>query len=427
MMRISEGGRLAAIAGAFGLLAAAATAQFSSGSTGADGALNITSNTVLPVQADGVHNYTTINVDSGATLSFSRNALNTPVILLATGDVTIAGVINLDGAPGVSFGHPNAGQPGSEAQPGPGGFPGGIGAVAAINGGTGIAAPGGGPGGGAAANDASSTGGTGRAGSSGSHFSAGGVGPGNANAAAPIYGDPRLISLSGGSGGAGGNAVFTNVSSYDGSGGGAGGGAILIASSGTITVSGLIVARGGSADGAFGSDGGGSLGAGAGAGGAIRLMANAINGGGIMYATGGNSATTGGNGRIVMEALSFSGGLGANSAPTPLSKAPTVVMLNPAQVPAIQITAIGGQSISQPPTGNPGTPDAVIPAATVNPVTINITTANIPNGSIINLRIVLSNGNIVLANSTPVASNAATASVTLPQVVGVIYATATFP
>lgn len=60
-------------------------------------------------------------------------------------------------------------------------------------------------------------------------------------------------------------------------------------------------------------------------------------------------------------------------------------------------------------------------------MTITIATTSIPNGSIINLRTVLSDGNILLVNSTPVASNAATASVTLPQVVGVIYATATFP
>jgi hypothetical protein len=57
--------------GAAALLAAPATAGFVSGSTGADGALNVASNTTLPVQADGVHNYTTITIAPGATLTFT--------------------------------------------------------------------------------------------------------------------------------------------------------------------------------------------------------------------------------------------------------------------------------------------------------------------------------------------------------------------
>lgn len=408
------------------LYCGSAFAQFVSGSTGADGALNIASNTVLPIQADGVHNYTTINVDPGVTLSFSPNATNTPVVFLATGDVTISGTINLDGAAGRPTGDSLSGSPGTEAVPGPGGFPGGIGAVPVTQSGNGIGKPGGGPGGGAAANDASASGGLGRAGNGGSHFTQGGIGPGNASPAAPTYGDIRLISLSGGSGGAGGNMIQDVTGTWKGPGGGAGGGGILIASSGTITVNGSIVARGGSGHGGAGGGGGGTHGSGGGAGGAIRLMADAISGNGSLLATGGAGAAVGGAGKVRLEAFSFSGNVVNNSQPVPNTTQPGIVMLNPANVPTITITSIGGQAVPQPPTGGTVTPDVTIPAATANPVTINIATTNIPNGAVIRLRIVLQDGSIVEATSSPVASNAATASVTLPQTVGVIYATADF-
>ena len=71
---------------------------FNSGSTGSDGPLNITTNTTLDLPTIGVFNYTTITVEQGATLSFNRNPLNTPVHLLAGGDVIINGTINVSGS-----------------------------------------------------------------------------------------------------------------------------------------------------------------------------------------------------------------------------------------------------------------------------------------------------------------------------------------
>src|SRR5207249_4640078 len=98
-------------------LAAAPTAlaQFSSGSTGADGALVVTNNLTLDLPTNGVFNFTTINIASGAALKFNRNVLNTPVYLLATGDVVVNGSISVNAS----------GQNG-----GPGGFDGGFGAFA---------------------------------------------------------------------------------------------------------------------------------------------------------------------------------------------------------------------------------------------------------------------------------------------------------
>src|SRR6266404_5987633 len=88
-----------------------ALAQFSSGSTGADGPLNVTSNMTLNLPANGIFNLTTINVASGATLTFNRNVLNTPVYLLATSNVTITGTIDVSGKT-VTFGKGGEGGPG---------------------------------------------------------------------------------------------------------------------------------------------------------------------------------------------------------------------------------------------------------------------------------------------------------------------------
>src|SRR5262249_3695116 len=108
----------------------ASAQSFSSGSTGADGALNAAAGTTtLTVPPSGVFNFTTVNVPSGATVKFTRNATNTPVTMLATGNVTIAGIIDLSGTVG------GAGRSGSVAvgptggAGGPGGFDGGSGAT----------------------------------------------------------------------------------------------------------------------------------------------------------------------------------------------------------------------------------------------------------------------------------------------------------
>src|SRR5579863_7957993 len=75
---------------------------FVSGSDGSYGALNITSNTTVAMPSNGVFNCTTITIAQGATLTFTPNALNTPVYLLATGNVVITGTIDVRGAGGTS-------------------------------------------------------------------------------------------------------------------------------------------------------------------------------------------------------------------------------------------------------------------------------------------------------------------------------------
>jgi len=133
---------------------------FSSGSTGADGAFNPTANVTIPLPPSGVFNYTTVNIPAGVTVRYLRNTGNTPVTILASGDVTIAGTIDISGASGVQgSGSATLIGPGGGAG-GPGGFDGGTGSngILGVVGGTGLGPGGGGagtvqPGSGAGAGD----------------------------------------------------------------------------------------------------------------------------------------------------------------------------------------------------------------------------------------------------------------------------------
>jgi hypothetical protein len=212
-------------------------APFNAGSTGADGPLIVTSNRTLNLPPDGIFNFTSITVAPNATLTFTRNPLNTPVYLLATTDVVINGVIDVSGKEhqGVVAG-----------VGGPGGFDGGFGGFGLNN----TAGDGLGPGAGR--------------GSAGN----GTFGTNYANA--------LLVPLIGGSGSAG-------VNGNPGLGGQGGGGAILIASSAKLTVNGAIRAIGGE----VASDCYDATYYGAGSGGAIRLVAAIVDGNGFLDTRGG--------------------------------------------------------------------------------------------------------------------------------------------
>lgn len=162
------------------------TAQtFSSGSTGADGALDVgtmgCNPCAIPLPESGVFNFTTVNVPAGYTLTFKNNVANTPVVMLAQGAVTIAGTISVSSP---------------SQEPGPGGYRGGVMGHAGL-----------GPGGGQVSDSRTVCDGR-------------WVGP------------LSLVPIVGGSGAAG-------CFGWPGSGGA---GAILIASSTSITVTGAIVA-----------------------------------------------------------------------------------------------------------------------------------------------------------------------------------------
>lgn len=239
-------------------ISANSMAAFNSGSTGANGALVVTASgvTTIDLPPDGVLNYTTVSIGASSSVVFKRNAANTPVTILASGDVTIAGSININGSA------VDTNQQGGKG--GPGGFDGGRGGSfidasqwkangePTFNAGSPGFGPGGGAGGGVVLPGPSGMNSSGtvpflRHGTGGAYGGRLVAFPAStvkcAHPEVPGYGNVNLIPLvggSGGGGGAGGNRVA-------GGGGGGGGGAILIASSGVINLTGVIYANGGNA------------------------------------------------------------------------------------------------------------------------------------------------------------------------------------
>ena len=240
-----------------------ATAQtYTSGSTGADGPFSppgtvpagstVTGSTVtVPLPPSGIFHFTTISIPAGVTVTFTKNAANTPAILLATGNITVSGTLDVSGKSGGPIGRPGAG--------GPGGFDGGAGGdgVTTTTAGAGL-----GPGGGLPGTTCGGTGGSygtqGTTGASTSPYYYSCATPGTLG---PPYGSPLLRPILGGSGGSGGTAASVPGAAA-GSGGG-GGGALILATSGALTLnsSGQIVADGGALGAGISYHGGGGVGA----------------------------------------------------------------------------------------------------------------------------------------------------------------------
>jgi hypothetical protein len=435
------------------LAMASAQAAFDSGSTGADGALNPTVNTEIVLPPSGILNYTTVNIPAGVTVTFKKNAANTPVHILASGNVTIAGYVDIRGQDAKSTGIYGDGVLGDDGIPGvggPGGFDGGRGGredaaqrVDIIRGGAGLG-PGGGKGG--------VEGGNGCPGDGYSYYRYIGSGGGYAANAYPYgalyncvnplpavyiggkaYGSSLLLPLIGGSGGGGGRGGVT----FPGSGGGGGGGAILIASTGTITVSGTIDSTGGDAGGVDGT-GAGGYGAG-GSGGAIRLVAATVAGAGGLYANGGCRNSGGsrrqdceyggtwgyggsiGRIRIEADAITFKG----TSQPAYTKDVPGPVVL--ADAPTLRIATVAGATVPDNPTGNA---DITLPDTTTGPVEVTFQTKNVPVGNTVLLRMVPAYGKPTEVISPAIAGSTtagtASISVTLPSGPSTLQATTTY-
>lgn len=414
----------AAAIGASLLAPMGAQAQFVSGSTGADLAFNPLVNTTIQLPPGGIFNYTSVNIPAGVTVSYTKNATNTPVVILATGDVTIAGTLSVAGGASPPTGSAGGGAQGDDGLPGlggPGGYDGGRGGRLGTSGGTGL-----GPGGGGAGVHVCAPagcyyaggGGGGFAGGGGASYIAANYGVGAGGGAA--YGSAQLLPLVGGSGGGGGNGGGV----YEGSGGGGGGGAILIAASGTVNVTGLLYAYGGASGASQGgavNNGGGT--GGGGSGGAIRIIATTIAGNGTIHAgagsNGGNAETgwqnggAGANGRVRLEAQTIT--RTAATIPTASADLPGSVFV--AGLPTLTISSVAGVAAPAVPTGNA---DITLPANTPNPVTIVFTTSGVPVGNTVTLTVSPAYGPRVTA-TTPalVGTNAsATASVTITLPVG---------
>ena len=339
---------------------------FNSGSDGSLGAFAPVANTNVMLPPDGILHYTTVNIPAGVTVTFTKNATNTPVTMLATGDVAIAGSMNLSGENGVVGGQ-FVGFRASTA-PGPGGFAGGQGGSSGLT--NNAASDGSGPGGG-------------RAGQ------AYGGAPGFVNSAnGGTYGAPvsfvSLLPLFGGSGGGGtdgGNTAtqFGNDPSYAGVSAGAGGGAMVVASTTRITISGSILANGGAGIELNGF----TCPSGSGSGGAIRLVAPVVSVTGTLQATSPvkNCTAPGSPGRIRIESVSP----GTIVSTNPLASissvlGPVTVTSIPALInlPTVAFTSIGGIAPPANLSGSYTTPDVVLPGTTTNPVPVTITATNTP-------------------------------------------------
>ncbi len=303
-----------------------------------------------PTQWAVVFKYSSVIISNGATVSFLNNATHAPVVWLVQSNVTINGTLNLDGQPGSST------DPSYLAEPGPGGFRGGN-----FNG------SGFGPGGG---------------------FGVFTFNSGFYSSTYP-YGNLQIVPLIGGSGG----------SDYSGTSGGGGGGAILIAASGIISIpsGGSCHAYGGTSYRANGS------------GGAIRLIAGQILGGGNVQATGGQSN----DGRIRLEATNSTS---LNTTPPTTVVSPFPLTIFPTDnSPTVSIVSI----ISQPNQTNtpPVDPKAQMNTAgddmmvvTTSNVVIQVKTTNFPTNGTVNVYLKpLNAAQTIISTSSAVSGNSNTA------------------
>ncbi|MCW5933952.1 MAG: hypothetical protein KIT45_06575 [Fimbriimonadia bacterium] len=370
------------------VMVARVQAQINVPSDGSDGALNVNSSTMInlgnattaawntPGNGNGVYDpnkwavvfkYSSVNINGN--LRFLNHPSGAPVVWLVQGDVMITTGNNLyllETAPDVldSF---------SFVKPGPGGFRGGRPR-------TNIVSPGGsaglGPGGGAYPSELGGNAG----------YAAQGIGTGGGTA----YGNPQIVPLIGGSGGAGSNSNPGVI-------GGAGGGAILIVASGRIVVNGTINAD---AQGYSSSWGGG------GSGGSVRLIADRLEGTGIISANGGFNRSFGNYGslgriRIEVNHATYTGSVSGSLATAPPGNPPLI--WPPANAPSVQITQIAEQNVPTDPSARYDQPDMT--AATSGQTTVRINAQNVPGNWTVQLRIVRFAGNDFTINATRISGD----------------------
>lgn len=322
-----------------------------------------------------VFKYSTIDVPEGCHITFKNHPSGAPVVWLARGRVSIAGVVDVSGQQG----H-DGGEIPFYSEPGPGGFAGSI----AQSAGAGGFGPGGGP----------------NKWIGGSYST-----PGCGNTDESVYGNDAIMPLIGGSGGSSGPNALAR-------GAGAGGGAILIASGDgtiegevnsriTITSTGKVRANGG---GFYPDSHGGS-------GGAIRLMATTVEGPGRLEASGHGSnpcsefgcgpfvapaGWCGGAGRIRIEAVNNSV---SNTNPPFTFGTPPGLIFPPASAPALRVTHINGVPVTGDPVAGITTQDVEIQREGASNVRIEAT--NVPEGTVVKVRVVPVLGPVIEVTSSP--------------------------
>ncbi|MCX6924699.1 MAG: hypothetical protein NT154_16020 [Verrucomicrobia bacterium] len=297
-----------------------------------------------------VFKYTNVTVLSNCTVTFKNHASRAPVVWLVTGDATINGTVNLNGADYDAQPAPYL------AEPGPGGFRGGAEDYAPLGKGAGF-----GPGGGL-------------------RDEVGSYRTGNRP-----YGNPSLLPLIGGSGGGAGSQYNSD---YSRKGGGAGGGAILVACGRRMVINGLIISDGGR--GTYGNwySSGAShiLYTYGGSGGGIRLVAAETSGGGKIEALG-TSASGGGNaggsGRIRIERTTDTSTwmVAPDPSVVPLTAGTAPLIWLPTNGPTVKVLSVNTVPVPNDPRAafGAGGPDVTLPevsTATVVVETVNVEAAS---------------------------------------------------
>ncbi len=365
----------------FSLLTAINLFAFSSGSDESDGALLLDDpgNTIvfdpfalgLDTDGDGIFHFTTITVTANTTVRLSAREIDRPIFWLATGDVDLSGILDLNGETGQNgTGVLNNGEV-QVAIGGAGGYHGGVGQVYYDE--SSFATDGGGPGAGVVRDGDSGTGGV------------------------NTYMNKFGVPLVGGSGGGGGasNSQYAEGNPATGGGGGAGGGCILIASDTFISIpsSGAIHASGGGGGLGVGKGGGG------GSGGMIRIVAPTLNFKGSLNAGGGTGGYAGwpylagqGGQSGIIRIETTNRTLGGACSPPATYGALFATFLPDRTAypwPSLAITEVGGIAISDPQSSFE-IPDALI--NTTEAVTVVAQSTGIPVGTEITLFIFPENG-----------------------------------
>ena len=347
------------------------------GANGADGALNITADTVIDLSkavsgewsdtlnaanaGKGIYDsnkwavvfkYTEVTIASGAKVTFKNHPSRAPLVWLVQGNVAINGDLSLDGEKFT--------EPPLLAEPGPGGFRGGTGRYS--DGAT--ESPGFGPGGGGA-----------KAGNTWGEFGGGGSYGSVGFRGQPVYGNPSLIPLIGGSGGGGRNAGFGTP----GWGGGGGGGAILIASGGTVSVNGMIHSNGG--DGNYRRNMENDFAGGSGGG--IRIVCDTLAGTGVVQCLGGVSTIFGGLGRIRVERVSTSNSWIVTPDPSvvDIASGSSAILWPPSGSPEVRIVSIGGADAPPDPRAAFGTLGADVAIPITSSTAVIVETRNVEQAS----------------------------------------------
>lgn len=303
-----------------------------------------------PNQWAVVFEYSSVNIPAGVTVTFKNHPSNPPVFWLVSGDVVIDGTVDLRGESEFETGLEalvnNLG--------GPGGFRGGADGPEGAGRGLGIGGAG-------------SNGGNGQAVFRNGTFE---------------YSNPAILPLIGGSGGFGDDLIA----------GSGGGGAILVATNSLISIDGLITCQGGDTVRRRFS----SFPVSMGAGGAIKLIAPSVTGGGSLDCRGGFSdksgpededvdLISGSEGRIRIETEVFSG---ITSFPETVAVSPAnpPLIFPPSNAPTVTITSVDSVAAPADPTA-PLQSTADIAIQDNDSVTITLQTTNFPLEGVVQVRV----------------------------------------